>query len=204
MDQMLESMLTSVASVQRLLYLSVFRPHFDDRATLTGPHLTSMIKSSVTWQAITNELHEVIKRDFEEMRQYSTIFRAYFPTFDYARKYESAVFANQDHIANSRHIRHEMMQLKRWQDELDRMKISNCCGIFQVDSKIMKNKLIADKDEVLDDMKAILQTAAKESCDKVPSALITVCDDRRSLSIFAFLCEWMHTAAHILLTRNCC
>ena len=68
----------------------------------------------------------------------------------------------------------------------------------------MKNKLIADKDEVLDDMKAILQTAAKESCDKVPSALITVCDDRRSLSIFAFLCEWMHTAAHILLTRNCC
>jgi len=47
-----------------------------------------------------------------------------------------------------------MMQLKRWQDELDRMKISNCCGIFHVDSKIMKNQLIADKDQVLEDMES--------------------------------------------------
>ena len=59
------------------------------------------------------------------------------------------------------------MQLKRWQDDLDRMKISNCCGIFQVDSKIMKLELIRAKDVVLDDMKRILAAAARESCDKV-------------------------------------
>jgi hypothetical protein len=73
----------------------------------------------------------------------------------------------QDHIANSKHIRHEMMQMKRWQEELDRMKIANCCGIFHVDSKIMKNKLAADQDQVLADMKQILQDAARISCDKV-------------------------------------
>jgi hypothetical protein len=61
----------------------------------------------------------------------------------------------------------EMMQLKRWQDDLDRMKISNCCGIFQVDSKLMKLELIRAKDVVLDDMKRILAAAARESCDKV-------------------------------------
>ena len=59
------------------------------------------------------------------------------------------------------------MQLKRWQDDLDRMKISNCCGIFQVDSKIMKLELIRAKDVVLDDMKRILAAAARESCDTV-------------------------------------
>ena len=59
------------------------------------------------------------------------------------------------------------MQLKRWQDDLDRMKISNCGGIFQVDSKLMKLELIRGKDVVLDDMKRILAAAARESCDKV-------------------------------------
>jgi hypothetical protein len=32
---------------------------------MTGPHLTQMITSSVTWSAITRELHAVIVRDFE-------------------------------------------------------------------------------------------------------------------------------------------
>ena len=39
-DCMLENLLTSVASVQRILYLSVFKVHFDNRFKITGPHLT--------------------------------------------------------------------------------------------------------------------------------------------------------------------
>jgi len=167
MDTLLENLLNTVQSVQRILYLSALKHHFDDKVKITGPHLTQIITSSVTWAAITRELQAVIVKDFEVMRQYSKLFRNYFPTFDYSRQYSSEAFANQDHIANSKSIRQEMMQLKRWQDELDRMKISNCCGVFQVDSKIMKNELIRAKDEVLDDMKKILASAARESCDKV-------------------------------------
>jgi len=148
LEHLLESVLSSVASVQRILYLSVFKPHFDERVKISGPHLQSMVKASVTWQAITTELHQVICNDFEDTREYSKIFRTYFPTYDFARQYSTDEFADQDHIANSKTIRQEMMQLKRWQDDLDRMKISNCCGIYHVDSKIMKNKLIVDKDEV--------------------------------------------------------
>jgi hypothetical protein len=44
------------------------------------------------------------------MRTYSKLFRNYFPTFDYSRHYNSAAFENQDHIANSKSIRQEMMQ----------------------------------------------------------------------------------------------
>jgi hypothetical protein len=141
--------------------------HFDDRFKITGPHLTSIIKSHVTWQAILVELQQVVSKDFEDTRRYSQMFRSYFVTFDYARNYQSDLFANQDFLANSKAIRQEMMQLKKWQQDLDRMKISNCCGIFHVDSRIMKNKLVADKDEVLEDMKAILQAAARDNCDKV-------------------------------------
>ena len=39
-DCMLENLLTSVASVQRILYLSVFKVRVDNRFKITGPHLT--------------------------------------------------------------------------------------------------------------------------------------------------------------------
>ena len=44
------------------------------------------------------------------MRTYSQLFRNYFPTFDFSRHYSSAACENQDHIANSKSIRQEMMQ----------------------------------------------------------------------------------------------
>ncbi|KAJ1481108.1 hypothetical protein T484DRAFT_1808603, partial [Baffinella frigidus] len=62
-----------------------------------------------------------------------------------------------------------MLKLRGWGADLDRMKLSNVIGIFGVDSKTLRNFLIDRKNVVLEDMKSVLHTAAKESCEQVLS-----------------------------------
>eukprot|EP00960_Hanusia_phi_P047196 758288-Hanusia_phi.AAC.1 len=167
MEIFLDALLNCVQSVPRLLYMSVFKPHFDDK--VIGPNLMDMIKTSTVWKQICREIDEVILRDFNDMVTYSEFAKAYFPIFEYAADYDHDSFKNQDHLQNSRSIKLEMLKLRGWGEDLDRMKLQNVSGIFQVDSKTLKHFLVNEKDRVLEDMKSVVLEAAKESCAKVLS-----------------------------------
>lgn len=168
---MLDAMVSCVHSVPRLLYIPVFKPHFEDKQVkITGPHLGDMIRTSTVYERICQKIEQVVSNDFDATREYATMFEQYFPIYNYAHEFDKEAFANQDHLANSRNIKKEMLKLRGWSTDLERMKLQQVCGIFGVDSKAqLKTHLIDKQKAVLDDMKLVLHTAARESCNKVHS-----------------------------------
>jgi dynein heavy chain len=164
---MLDSMVSCVNSVPRLLYMAAFKPHFDDKQKVTGPHLGDMIRTSSVFNMICLKIENVVKTDFSLTREYAVFAEQYFPIYNYADEFNKESFANQDHIANSRSIKREMLKLRQWGQDLERMKLANVIGIFGVDSKTLRNFLIERKSVVLEDMKSVLHTAARDSCADV-------------------------------------
>ena len=162
-SSMLEAMVSCVNNVPRLLYMAAFKPHFDDKQRITGPHLGDMIRTSSVYSMICAKIENVVETDFEATRDYAVFAEQYFPIYNYADEFNRESFANQDHIANSRSIKKEMLKLRQWGADLERMKLANVIGVFGVDSKTLRNFLIDRKSVVLEDMKSVLHTAARDS-----------------------------------------
>ena len=170
MSSILEAMVSCVHSVPRILYIAPFKPHFQDNPKVVGAHLGDMIRSSSHFLMICSKIGAVIHKDFQATVEYGKFAEQYFAIFRYAEEFDKQAFAEQDHIINSRLIKREMLKLRGWGADLERMKLSSVVGIFGVDSKTLRNFLIDRKNVVLENMKSVLHTAAKESCENVFSS----------------------------------
>ena len=165
LSAMLTAMVTCVHTVPRLL--QAFRPRFEEGQRVAGPHLGDMVNDSREFQQSRASILRVVERDYASARDYAVIFEQYFPIYDYADAFRKDEFAALDHIASSRYIKKEMNKLRQWGTELERMKLHSVIGIFGVDSKTLKLKLIERKDLVLEDMKDVVHKEAKRICEAV-------------------------------------
>jgi len=159
-------MVQAVCSVPRLLYMQNFKQLFKD-LDISGPHLQEMVRSSLTFSRIREGINRIIHGDFAKCRDSAQQFIDFKMIHTFCNSFDVEAFANQDHVANARPIKREMLKLKQWGNELDRMKLTTITGIFHMDSKTLRNSLVGEKDKCLELMKTVLHTAAREAAVKV-------------------------------------
>ena len=165
---MTEQMVSCVHSVPRLLYMAAFKPHFDDKQKVEGPNLRKMLIDSAVFKILCSKIEEVVNDNFNDTRDYAhKQFEQYYPIYNYADDFSKEKFADQDHIANSRTIKKEMLRLRGFGESLDKMKLNNVVGIYGVTSKDLRENLTRRKKTVLEDMKDVLHAAARDGCGTV-------------------------------------
>jgi dynein heavy chain len=165
LSNMTDQMVSCVHSVPRLLYMAAFKPHFDDKQKIEGPNLRKMLLDSAVFKILCSKIDEVVKSNFNDTRDYAhRQFEQYYNIFNYADDFDKEAFANQDHIANSRSIKREMLKLRAYGEQLDKMKLNNVVGIYGVTSKDLREDLTRRKKNVLEDMKDVLHSAAQDGC----------------------------------------
>ena len=84
-----------------------------------------------------------------------------------ADDFDADTFANQDHIAESRKTKREMLKLRAFGEQLDKMKLNNVVGIYGVTSKELRENLTTKKNGTLAEMKEVLHSAARDGCETV-------------------------------------
>ena len=165
---MTDQMVSCVHSVPRLLYMAAFKPHFDDKQKLEGPNLRKILLDSAVFRLLCSKVDDVVQTNFSDTRDYANKqFSQYYPIYNYADDFTKEEFANQDHIANSRSIKREMLKLRHFGEQLDKMKLNNVVGIYGVTSKDLRENLTKRKSNVLGDMKDVLHSAARDGCGSV-------------------------------------
>jgi hypothetical protein len=75
MIQLMDSMVSTVHTVPRILYLASFSAYLRDKQ-IVGPHLADMIRSSDTFNRIRNGIEGVVKNDFQKAREDSESFKS--------------------------------------------------------------------------------------------------------------------------------
>jgi len=168
LSTMTDQMVSAVHSVPRLLYMAAFKPHFDDKQKVEGPNLRKILLDSAVFRLLCSKIDDVVKANFSDTREYANKqFSQYYPIFNYADDFSKDEFANQDHIANARSIKKEMLKMRQYGEQLDKMKLNNVVGIYGVTSKDLREHLTKKKNNVLGDMKDVMHGAARDSCGTV-------------------------------------
>jgi hypothetical protein len=67
----IEGLLQIVQAAPRILYMRVFSGYFDIR--FTGMPPINIIKGTSYFSLVRDRIHEIVKMDFEEARQYATV-----------------------------------------------------------------------------------------------------------------------------------
>ena len=168
LSTMSEQMVSCVHGVPRLLYMAAFKPHFDDKIKIEGPNLRKMLLDSAVFKILCSKIDEVVKVNFNDTRDYAhKQFEQYYPIYNYSDDFDADTFANQDHIAESRKTKREMLKLRAFGEQLDKMKLNNVVGIYGVTSKELRENLTTKKNGTLAEMKEVLHSAARDGCETV-------------------------------------
>jgi len=158
---MTESIINTVNLVPRLLYMRPFKPYFAN-GSVVGPHVGSMIRSSEKFMAIRADCDATIAKDFAAAVAYATSFEDFRPVYQFGETWDYAEYEKKEHTVKE--FRADMERMKRWQQDVDRMKLSNVIGILHVDSKRLKNSVMPITTRTLDQLKALLLATGKEKC----------------------------------------
>eukprot|EP00741_Cyanophora_paradoxa_P024436 tig00022075_g23593.t1 len=163
-NNMEEGMINTVNLVPRLLYMRPFKPYFNG-ASVVGPHVGSMIRQSEKFIDIKQKCDEVIARDFSQAVDYSKTFEEYRQIYTFGETWNYEEYEKAPHTVKE--FKSDMDRMKRWQGDLEKMKLSNVLGVLHVDSKRLKNQLVPITSKALESMKQLLLQTARDKCIEV-------------------------------------
>lgn len=165
----LEGALTCIQGVPRLLLMRAFSQFFDGKVTGLNP--STIIRSEPHYAELRSSIESLVRSDFSEARLYAQTFMDYYKIYTYGKEWDGEAYARNDSKRGVKAFKQDLVQQREWKAELDRMKISNACGVLQVDSKGMRNSLVPVTQRAIDVIRQQLMSATREETAAALAAL---------------------------------
>jgi len=189
-NSMLEGMVSTVDTVERVLANPKFMPYVSNTLVegLEGPKVASIIHGDQTFVDTRTEINLKIDSDFELTKETVSFLEKYRPVYEFGTSWNADEYAsNGEHTVQS--IKADMNQQTLWANDVDRIRQAYDAGIFQAETKGLKNGLIPDLKKTLKDMKALLLKMFQDKVTGLQKEYTTkielLDDDPQNLPVFA-------------------
>mmetsp|Transcript_44767 Transcript_44767/g.87731 ORF Transcript_44767/g.87731 Transcript_44767/m.87731 type:complete len:3997 (-) Transcript_44767:184-12174(-) len=158
--QTLAQMVQTVDTVERILKTGKTTITLQEQPKV-GDAITDDRGFGLTKKAISQKIDE----DFTQIEKTISFLEKHRPVYEFGKGWDIEEYKLHDHTVQS--IQQDMKQQKEWEHEIDRIRMSYDAGIFQAETKGLKNALLPVTKTALSDMKELLLSFFSDSCSEL-------------------------------------
>jgi dynein heavy chain len=161
---MLDGIINTVDTVDRILFLQNFKPFVSSSLT-DSPKVARIIHHSVVFNDTKREIDEKIDSDFDSAVNQISFLEKYRPVYDYGNQWDFERYCSKEHTVES--IQKDLAQQTKWGVDIERIRNLYNTGIFQIKTQDLKGRLLPVTETALSGMKELLLKIFHTKCSEL-------------------------------------